>query len=171
MAHITADSMKQYKELNCFTECGGIEIARTPERMQELARRITSAKSWGIDGGRIVTPAEVKELIPYIEESVILGGYYQPTVGVVDSLRAGTLMREKAIEMGAAQSFANVEVQGMTVENGRIKGVQTDQGYIEAEYVLIATGCWSAQLAKMAGAEIPLTPAVHQMKDVGPVPF
>ena len=44
MAHITADSMKQYKELNCFTECGGIEIARTPERMQELTRRITSAK-------------------------------------------------------------------------------------------------------------------------------
>ncbi|MEY4422362.1 MAG: hypothetical protein RL581_900 [Actinomycetota bacterium] len=171
MAHITADSMKQYKELNCFTECGGIEIARTPERMQELTRRITSAKSWGIDGGRIVTPAEVKELVPYVEESVILGGYYQPTVGVVDSLRAGTLMREKAIEMGSAQSFANIEVTGMKVENGRIKGVETDQGFIEAEYVLIATGCWSAQLAKMAGAEIPLTPAVHQMKDVGPVPF
>ena len=148
---ITADSMRQYKELGCFTECGGVEVARTPERMIELTRRITSAKSWGIDGGRIVTPAQVKELIPYIEESVILGGYYQPTVGVVDSLRAGTLMREKAIEMGVAQSFANIEVTGMDVENGRIKRVKTEQGDIEAEYVVIATGCWSAKLAKMAG--------------------
>ena len=171
MTAITADSMRQYKELNTFTECGGIEVARTPERMQELARRITSAKSWGVEGGKIVTPAEIKELVPYIEESVIVGGYYQPTVGVVDSLRAGTLMREKAVEMGSAQTFANIEVLSMEVEDGRIKAVVTDQGRIEAEYVVIATGCWSPKLAAMAGASIPLTPAVHQMKDIGPVPF
>ena len=171
MTAITAESMRQYKARNTFTECGGIEVARTPERMQELQRRISSGKSWGIEGGRIVTPAEIKELVPYIDESVILGGFYSPTVGVVDSLRAGTLMREEAIEMGALQSFANIEVLGMDVENGRIKRVRTDNGDIEADYVVIATGCWSPRLAAMAGAFIPLTPAVHQMKDIGPVPF
>ena len=171
MTAITAESMRQYKEWGTYTESGGIEVARTPERMQELARRITSAKSWGVDGGRIISPAEVKELVPYIDESVILGGYYQPSVGVVDSLRTGTLMREAAVEMGAAQTFANIEVTGMDVENGRIKRVRTDQGDIEADYVVIATGCWSPKLAQMAGASIPLTPAVHQMKDIGPVPF
>jgi glycine cleavage system aminomethyltransferase T/glycine/D-amino acid oxidase-like deaminating enzyme len=171
MTAITAESMRQYKEFGTFTETGGIEVARTPERMQELARRITSAKSWGIDGGQILTPEEVKTLVPYIDESVILGGYYQPTVGVVDSLRTGTLMREYAIEKGAAQSFANIEVLDITVENGHVTGVVTDQGTIAAEYVVIATGCWSPKLAAMAGAHIPLTPAVHQMKDIGPVPF
>ena len=171
MTAITSDSVRQYKELGTFTECGGIEVARTPERMQELQRRISSAKSWGIEGSRIVTPAEVKELVPYIDETVILGGFYTPSVGVVDSLRAGTLMREKAVEMGALQSLANIEVLGMDVEDGRIKRVRTDHGDIEAEYVVIATGCWSPRLAKMAGASIPLTPAVHQMKDIGPVPF
>ena len=77
MTSITAESMRQYKEFGTFTQCGGIEVARTPERMQGLARRITSAKSWGIDDGRILNPAEVKELVPYIDERVILGGYYQ----------------------------------------------------------------------------------------------
>ena len=171
MTAITAESMKQYKERGTFTECGGIEVARTPERMQELARRITSAKSWGVEGARLITPAEVKALVPYIEESVILGGYYQPTVGVVDSLRAGTLMREEAISKGSAETFANVEVIGIDVVDGRITAVRTDKGTIECDYVVIATGCWSPKLAAMAGASIPLTPAVHQMKDIGPVPF
>lgn len=171
MTAITSDSVRQYKELGTFTQCGGIEVARTPERMQELQRRISSGKAWGIEGSRIVTPAEVKELVPYIDETVILGGFYTPGVGVVDSLRAGTLMREKAVEMGALQTFANIEVLGMDVEDGRIRRVRTDHGDIEAENVVIATGCWSPRLAKMAGASIPLTPAVHQMKDIGPVPF
>ena len=44
--------------------------------MQELRRRVSSAKAWGIDDVSIVTPAQVKELVPYIEESVIVGGFY-----------------------------------------------------------------------------------------------
>ena len=46
----------------------------------------------------------------------------------------------------------------------------TDRGRIEAEYVVIACGVWSPRIARMAGASIPLTPAVHQMIDVGPIP-
>ena len=170
MTHITLDSMRQYKELGVFTECGGFEVARTEERMQELTRRMTSAKAWGVDDTRIVTPAEVKELVPYIDETVILGAFYTPSVGVVDSVRGGTIMRERAQEMGSLQSFGNTEVLSMNVVDGRIKSVVTDRGEIAAEYVVIATGCWSPKLASMAGASIPLTPAVHQMKDIGPVP-
>lgn len=170
MTQITLESMRQYKELGVFTECGGIEVARTPARMQELARRVSSAKSWGIEDTEIISPARCKELVPFLDESVILGGFYTPSVGVVDSVRGGTIMRERAIEMGALQSFANVEVIGLDVEEGHIKRVRTDRGDIEVDYVVIACGCWSPKIAKMAGAVIPLTPAVHQMKDLGPVP-
>ena len=171
MAHLTEESMNQYKEMGVFTECGGIEVARTPERMQELTRRITSGKAWGIDGSRLVTPAEIKELVPYIDETVILGGFYTPSVGVVDSLRAGTIMRERAQELGALTVSPSTEVLGIDVEDGVVKRVRTDKGDIEADYVVIACGAWSPRMAEMAGARIPLTPAVHQMKDVGPVPF
>ena len=170
MAHLTAESMAQYKEMGVFTECGGIEVARTPERMQELNRRMTSAKSWGIDS-QLVTPEEIKELVPYIDESVVLGGFYTPTVGVVDSLRAGTIMRERAQELNALTVSPNTEVLGIDVEDGVVKRVRTDKGDVETEYVVIACGAWSPRIAAMAGARIPLTPAVHQMKDIGPVPF
>ena len=47
MTQLTAESVRQYKEMGVFTESGGIEVARTEERMQELARRVSSAKAWG----------------------------------------------------------------------------------------------------------------------------
>src|SRR5206468_112174 len=50
MAQLTVESVRQYQELGVFTESGGIEVARTEERVQELRRRVASAKAWGIDG-------------------------------------------------------------------------------------------------------------------------
>jgi glycine cleavage system aminomethyltransferase T/glycine/D-amino acid oxidase-like deaminating enzyme len=170
MTALTQDSVRQYKEMGVFTESGGIEVARTEERMQELRRRMSSAQSWGVEPVSIVTPAEIKEMVPFIDESVIVGGFYSPGVGVVDSLRAGTIMRERAQEMGALTVQANTEVLDIVVEEGRVRGVKTTRGDIDAEIVVIACGVWSPKLAKMAGASIPLTPAVHQMIDVGPVP-
>ncbi len=169
MAQLTLDSMKQYRETGTLHECGGIEVARTEERLEELRRRMASAKSWGIDGVKLVTPAEVKELVPFIDESVIVGGFYTKSVAVVDSLRFGTIMRERAQEKGA-QVFANTEVLGIDVEDGRVKRVRASRGDVEADVVVIACGVWSPRIAQMAGASIPLTPAVHQMIDVGPVP-
>src|SRR5204863_8160328 len=92
MTAVTLDSVAQYKEMGVVTRSGGIEVARTPERMEELKRRTTSSISWGIDT-ELLTPAQIKEQVPYLEESVILGGFSTPDVGVVDSLRAGTIMR------------------------------------------------------------------------------
>src|SRR5881392_3831038 len=60
---LTLDSVEQYKELGVFTQCGGFEVARTEERMEELRRRMSSAKAWGIDA-EIVSPAFVKEKVP-----------------------------------------------------------------------------------------------------------
>jgi glycine cleavage system aminomethyltransferase T/glycine/D-amino acid oxidase-like deaminating enzyme len=170
MTALTVESVRQYRELGVFTESGGIEVARTPERMQELTRRMASAKSWGIEPVSLVTPDDVKELVPYINETIILGGFYTPGVGVVDSLRAGTLMREKAVASGALHVAANTEVTGIDVNGGRVSCVRTTAGDIEAENVVVCCGVWSPRVGLMAGAHIPLTPAVHQMIDVGPVP-
>jgi len=170
MTQLTLESVRQYRDAGVFTQSGGIEVARTEERMQELQRRMASAKAWGIDDVSLLTPAQVKELVPFIEESVILGGFYTPSVGIVDSLRFGTIARERAQEQGALSVFANTEVLGIDVENRRVKRIRTSRGDIETETVVVCCGVWSPKIARMAGASIPLTPAVHQMIDVGPVP-
>jgi glycine/D-amino acid oxidase-like deaminating enzyme len=170
MTALTADSVRQYDELGVLTVPGGIEVARTEERMEELRRRMSSAASWGVEGVSLLTPAEVKELVPFIDETRIIGGFYSKGVGVVDSLRAGTLMRERAQEMGALTVAANTEVLGIDVERGRVRRVRTTRGDVETEIVVVCCGVWSPRIARMAGASIPLTPAVHQMIDIGPVP-
>ena len=170
MTQLTLESVRQYEEWDVFTRSGGIEVARTEERMQELQRRMSSAKAWGVDGCEIVTPGRIKELVPYVDESILLGGFYSPDVGIVDSLRFGTIARERAQAKGALSVFANTEVLGIDVEQGRVVRLRTSRGDVETPIVVVACGVWSPRIARMAGATIPLTPAVHQMIDVGPVP-
>src|SRR6476661_2867527 len=149
---LTLDSVAQYKEMGVFTQSGGFEIARTEERMEELRRRMSSAKAWGIES-ELVTPAFVKEKVPFIEEDQFIGAFWTPGVGVVDSLRAGTIMRERALAAGVLTVVPNVEVEDLGVEDGpggsRVTKVATDQGDIEAEYVVIACGVWSPKIGDM----------------------
>ena len=174
MMELTRDSTEQYQALGVFTQSGGIEVARTEERMHELRRRCTAAKAWGIPA-QLLSPGEVSKLVPYLDESVILGGASFPTVGVVDSLRAGTLMRERAEQAGALRVMAGAEVLGIDTAAGgprpRVRAVRTSQGEIETDICVICCGVWSPRVARMAGARIPLTPVVHQMISVGPVPL
>jgi glycine cleavage system aminomethyltransferase T/glycine/D-amino acid oxidase-like deaminating enzyme len=169
MMELTRDSTGQYQALGVFTRSGGIEVARTPERLAELRRRCSQAKAWGIPA-EVISPAEVRKLVPYLDESLILGGGYFPDTGVVDSLRAGTLMREHAQASGALTVLPGTEVLGIdTTPGGAVRAVRTDKGEIETPNVVICCGVWSPRIAAMAGARIPLTPIVHQMISVGPI--
>src|ERR1700683_4593559 len=171
MMELTADSTEQYEALGVFTQSGGIEVARTEARMQELRRRCTQAKAWQIPA-QVISPAEGAKLVPYLDESVILGGAHFPTVGVVDSLRAGTLMRENATQLGALTVLAGAEVLGIDTDAaGRVSAVRTTKGDIETSVCAICCGVWAPRIARMAGARIPLTPIVHQMISVGPIPL
>jgi glycine cleavage system aminomethyltransferase T/glycine/D-amino acid oxidase-like deaminating enzyme len=164
---LTLDSMRQYEKLEVLTTSGGIEVAREPERVEEFKRRMASATAWGIDA-ELITPARVAELVPFIEPSILLAGFWTPSCAVVDPLQAGALMREQAGD--ALTVVANTEVTGIDTAGGRVRAVSTDGGVIETETVVVTCGVWSPRIAAMAGARIPLTPAVHQMIDVGPIP-
>ena len=163
---LTLDSVEQYKELGVFTQCGGFEVARTEERIEELRRRMSSAKAWGIEA-EIVSPEFVEEKVPFLDKDQIIGAFWQPGVGVVNSLRAGTIMREGAVAAGALTTVPNVEVLDLDVEDGpdpagahrqgrhrgrvrrdRLRGVDQDRRHGRREH--------------------PAGPAVHQMISVGP---
>jgi glycine cleavage system aminomethyltransferase T/glycine/D-amino acid oxidase-like deaminating enzyme len=168
MTHLTRRSIEQYKDMDTFENSEGIEVARTDERMAELDRRMQSAKSWG-ESGELLTPEEVKERVPYINEDIIKGGFLSEGAGTCDPLRAGDVMRERAGD--ALETSPNTEVLDLHVKEGEIQAVETDRGTVEAGEVAIAAGLWSPKIAQMAGTDIPLSPAVHQLISVGPIDF
>jgi len=172
MTHLTRASIEQYEDMDTFENSGGIEVARTEERMEELKRRIQSAKAWGEDA-ELLTPEEVEEYVPYIETDVIKGGFISHGAGTCDPLRAGEVMRARADAEtdGGLTVSPNTAVDDLHVEGGEIQAVETDRGTVEADEVVIAAGLWSPKIARMAGVEIPLSPAVHQLISVGPISF
>jgi glycine cleavage system aminomethyltransferase T/glycine/D-amino acid oxidase-like deaminating enzyme len=163
------DSIRQFTELGVFTRCGGIEVARTDVRMHELKRRVAAAHAYGVEA-ELLTPSEIKALVPWLDDGKLLGGFHVPAVGVVDPVYGGTLMRDKAMALGALTVSAGTEVTGIDVRDGRVAAVRTTKGDVATDLVVVCGGVWSAKVAAMAGARIPLTPAVHQMVDLGPVP-
>jgi glycine cleavage system aminomethyltransferase T len=80
-------------------------------------------------------------------------------------------MRQAAAREASLRLVEGVEVTGFDVRAGRLSAVSTDHGDVQTQVAVICGGAWSPRLAAMAGTAIPLTPAVHQMVTVGPVPL
>ncbi|ENR10773.1 hypothetical protein C068_01166 [Brucella sp. UK38/05] len=142
----TLYSIDFYEKMGHYARVGGIEVARVGDdaRMDEIRRKVASGKAFGTRA-RLMEPAEIKEKFPLIEESMVQGGLWDPDAGLVISRSqtvAGKLI-DQAEAAGKLTSFANTPAQSLVVENGRIKGVVTHRGTIEADHVIICAGLWA----------------------------
>lgn len=164
----TKESTRKYQELGCYIACGGIEVARRRERLDEFKRRLSLAHSWGFDA-ELITAREVVSRVPYVAEAVIRGGFYTPGTGVVDAVRAAMLMRQQAEDIGAVSIHPLTRIEALEIREGRITGVKTSGGTIRTGTVIVCAGVWSPLIGRMAGVPIPISPAVHQLVTVGPI--
>src|SRR4051812_27674319 len=142
-----------------FWRTGGMEIASTPERWEELKRRVGQAMSWGLEASPM-SPDEAGRLIPILHTDDLYGAFYVPGDCVVNAAAISSGLAATAMERGAT-FHAHTPVTGIEVENGRVRGVVTPQGRIATEVVISAAGIWGPLMGKMAGVPIPLTPMQH----------
>ena len=161
MSRLATYTRELYTELDAFEQCGGIEVAYTQERWDYLKRKLEYGRSWGLEGGELLSSAEVGERLPLVDEEVIHGGYHVPTDGTADAVGASEAMAEAARERGAA-FYGHTKVTDLEVESGEIRAVVTDEGRIEAEEVLLATNIWGPLFGEMVDVDVPLAPCAHQ---------
>ena len=142
-----------------YDEVGGIELARSEERMDFLRRRVEWAESYGLPDPQLLSPEEVTDYLPLVNEDEILGGYYSPSDGRVDGISA---LQWYIANADGADFYGNTEVTDLDVTGGQVTAVETDRGTIECERCVMATNNWGYQTAQMAGLDLPIAPVEHQ---------
>ncbi len=151
-----------------FNQVGGLEVATTPERLADLHRKAGWAAAWGIEG-RLLSPAECVGLHPLIVADRVLGGFHTPSDGLAKAVRAVEAQAARASARGA-RFVPHTEVVAIVEQRGRVAGVRTTDGVIDADIVVCAAGFWGAQLAKDVGLVVPLVPMAHQYARTGQIP-
>ncbi len=159
-------SLNLYKELEKKTglstglkQNGAITIASSKERLQELLRQATAAKLFDVDV-ETVSKERIRELYPVINDEDIFGGVYMPEDGQADPVGVTNVLA-KAAKMEGAKIFEKTPVQKILIKDKKIIGVQTKEGRIDCEYVVMAAGMWSRQIGEDIGVSIPLYPNEH----------
>ncbi|WP_049563596.1 GcvT family protein [Nonomuraea sp. SBT364] len=154
-------SVELYRTLDAgWTECGGIKLASTPERMAEIRRQIGWARTFGLPLEEI-SVAEAAELFPLMNPEGVVGAAYLPTDGQIDPSRLCYALTAGARE-GGARVLTRTRVLGLDVERGRVTRVRTDQGDIDCEVVVNCGGMFAAEIGRMAGVRVPIVPMSHQ---------
>jgi 4-methylaminobutanoate oxidase (formaldehyde-forming) len=165
LTRMMMDSVELYRTLDCgWVQCGGIRLACTPEREQEVLRQVAWAKTFGLPL-ELISATEAAELFPLMSTEGVRSASYLASDGYLDPSLLTMALAEGARERGC-RIFTHTRVTGIEVDEGRagrrVRGVHTDRGAIEAEVVVNAGGMFAAELGRMAGVRVPVVPFAHE---------
>ena len=142
-----------------YKQCGGVTVARTPDRMVQLLRTAAAAEAYDLEC-EILTPAQALERVPILETADLQGAIWLPFDGTANPTDV-TQSLAKGARMLGAKVFERTRVLGITIADGAVTGVQTDKGDIECEIVVNCAGQWAKAIGSMAGVTVPLHSAEH----------
>jgi glycine cleavage system aminomethyltransferase T/glycine/D-amino acid oxidase-like deaminating enzyme len=147
-----------------WVECGGIRLASSPQRLEEIRRQLGWARHGGLELEEI-SAAQAHELFPLIETEGVLGAAWSPTDGYVDPARLCYALAALA-RAGGVSIHQRTRVLGIDVRRGRVHRVRTDRGDVECEVVVNCGGMFAAEIARLAGVRVPVRvpviPLSHQ---------
>ncbi len=172
-------SVEMYRGLEAETgqavdwhETGSLRLACSPERVMELRRLTTMAKSFGLPM-EVVSPQRAQELFPLMSTTGVLAAAFLPTDGYIDPASV-TMAIARGARMRGAQVCEDTRVVSITVEGRHcstvhVVGTDGQEHTIECEMVVNAAGMWGMEVGRMAGVRIPATAVEHQYMLSGPI--
>ena len=144
-----------------FRQVGSLSIAHSDARWEELRRVASMNNAFGVTRVDQVTPDEIKALFPLVETGDdLLGGTFVEHDGKGNPIEV-TMAFVKGARLRGAMCLEGVRVDEVVIENGRVKGVVTDHGRIDTDFVVNAGGMWARELGRRSGVNIPLHACEH----------
>ncbi len=158
-------SLKPYREdRHTFNAVGGLEVAISAERWQDLKRLHGEAKSFHAES-HLLTPAETQAKAPYINPDAIVGSLFAPKGAIVAGWHVTAALARDAEATGGARFVPNTGITDIEVVNGVVRAVLTDNPAlprIDCEQVLLCTNIWGPLLGDKLGVRLPLLAFEHQ---------
>jgi len=146
---------------------GYLFCATNEKHLAYLRANMERQKALGVTNVEWISPDDISKMVPQLRVDDVLGGTFCPTDGFVDphSVMMGFMLnaREKGVRL-----WLDTTVTGIEVENDRITAVETSRGMVATNVVVNAAGAWAAQIAEMAGAELPVEPLRRQLVPTEP---
>ncbi len=142
-----------------FSQRGVYNLGHSLQDLRDIERRVSANRLDGIDA-EVVTPAQIKAAIPMIN---ISPGVRYPILGA-SLQRRGGVARHDAVAWGFARAadalgvdiIQQCEVTGVNRDGGRVTGVETSRGRIEADRIGVVVAGHASVLAEMAGLRLSL---------------
>jgi glycine cleavage system aminomethyltransferase T/glycine/D-amino acid oxidase-like deaminating enzyme len=141
-------------------EVGGLRLASSPERMEELRRQAGWAETFGLPL-EIVSAAEAQERFPRMSPAGVLGAAWLPQDGYLDPSQLTFALADGARRYGA-EIVTRTRVTEITLRGGRVHEVVTDKGSIRTDVVVNAGGMAAPDVARLVGVTVPIITMAHQ---------
>ncbi len=138
---------------------GHLNIASSSTRLDELQHTLTTMRAFDLEG-HMVGRQEVADRWPMMNTDDVLGAVWTPSSGRADPSNICQAFA-KAARAAGAQIFEHVKVTGIARQNGRVAGVETDKGRINAPVVVNCAGLWGRDIGDLAASRAPLFACEH----------
>lgn len=142
-----------------YKQCGGVTVARSEDRMIQLRRTAANAAAFNMEC-ELLSPEQALEHYPVMRVDDLVGAIWLPADGKANPTDL-TFALAKGARMRGTRVIEKTRVSDILVRDGRVSGVRTDKGDIEAEIVVNCAGQWAKEVGAMAGVNVPLHSAEH----------
>jgi 4-methylaminobutanoate oxidase (formaldehyde-forming) len=144
---------------------GGLKLASSPERLEEIRRQVSWARTYGL-GLEEISVAEAVERFPLMDPAGVVGAAWLPEDGFVDASQlCGSLVagaRANGVDVRTRTRVIGIDTVTGPTGRQRVSRVRTDRGDVACEVVVDCGGMFAAQVARMVGVRVPLVPMAHQ---------
>ena len=151
-----------------FRQHGYLILQQTEEERAVYATSALLQQSLGVDT-RVLAPEDIRAAWPYLRTEDLVSATYSPRDGFADPYLVTTAIAARARSLGAVIRTEH-SVVGISRGDAPVTTVRTPRGDFEAPVVIIAAGCWSGQVGKLAGADIPVFPRRRSKFVTAPFP-
>lgn len=151
-----------------FRQSGSLRVALTPEYQSDLEDRHAAARDLN-HGVEFISPSQARKLVPTFQPPDDCRILLIPKDGYVEPKSVAVAYAAAARDRGVA-IHTRVAATGLDVANDRVHAVQTSEGPIETEWVVLAAGAWTRQFGKQLGLDVRTVPVRHQAFVTAPMP-